>query len=81
MMKNLLLSICVILCCSNTAWADDVDSCLSFRRFTTQDGLPQMQAETIFQDSKGYIYIGTLSGFVRYDGRIKNDICNCLNFL
>ncbi len=69
MMKKLLLSICVILCCSNTAWADDVDSCLSFRRFTTQDGLPQMQAETIFQDSKGYIYIGTLSGFVRYDGR------------
>ena len=68
-MKNLLLSICFILCCTDTAWAEDVDSCLSFRRFTTQDGLPQMQTETIFQDSKGYIYIGTLSGFVRYDGR------------
>ena len=68
-MKNLLLSICVILCCAGTVWAEDMDSCLSFRRFTTQDGLPQMQTETIFQDSKGYIYIGTLSGFVRYDGR------------
>ena len=69
MMKKLLLSICVILCCAGTVRAEDMDSCLSFRRFTTQDGLPQMQTETIFQDSKGYIYIGTLSGFVRYDGR------------
>lgn len=41
---------------------------LSSRRFTTQDGLPQVQTETVWQDSKGYIYIGTLSGFVRYDG-------------
>mgnify|MGYP002855069193 CR=1 FL=1 len=42
---------------------------LSNHRFTTQDGLPQMQTETVWQDSRGYIYIGTLSGFVRYDGR------------
>lgn len=28
-----------------------------------------MQVEQVWQDSKGYIYIGTLSGFVRYDGR------------
>ena len=51
-------------------WADDIlVSQLSYRRFTTLDGLPQMQAETLFQDSEGYIWIGTLSGFVRYDGR------------
>ena len=54
-----------------TALADDLlVSNLSYRRFTTQDGLPQMQAETVWQDSRGYIYIGTLSGFVRYDGKI-----------
>ena len=46
-----------------------MESSLSYRRFTTQDGLPQMQTETVWQDSRGYIYIGTLSGFVRYDGR------------
>lgn len=46
-----------------------VKSSLSCRRFTTSDGLSQMQTETIWQDEKGYIYIGTLSGFVRYDGR------------
>ena len=42
---------------------------LSYRRFTTLDGLSQMQTETVWQDSRGYIYIGTLSGFVRYDGQ------------
>ena len=41
---------------------------LSYRRFTTLDGLSQMQTEKVWQDSRGYIYIGTLSGFVRYDG-------------
>ena len=45
-----------------------VESQLSYRRYTTSDGLPQMQAETVWQDSQGYIYIGTLSGFVRFDG-------------
>ena len=46
-----------------------IESELSCRRFTTQDGLPQIQTERVWQDSRGYIYIGTLSGFVRYDGR------------
>lgn len=41
---------------------------LSFRRYTTHDGLPQMQCEKIWQDERGYIYIGTLSGFARFDG-------------
>ena len=46
-----------------------IESELACRRFTTQDGLPQMQTEIVWQDARGYIYIGTLSGFVRYDGR------------
>ena len=54
------------LCCR----ADDqlMTHNLSFRRFTTLDGLPQMQTETVWQDARGYVYVGTLSGFVRYDG-------------
>lgn len=47
-----------------------MDSRLTYRRYTTQDGLPQMQTERLWQDSNGYIYIGTLSGFVRFDGRM-----------
>ena len=46
-----------------------VESHLTYRRYTIQDGLPQMQTERLWQDSRGYIYIGTLSGFVRFDGR------------
>lgn len=46
-----------------------IESRITYRRYTTQDGLPQMQTERLFQDSHGYIYIGTLSGFVRFDGR------------
>ena len=45
-----------------------VSSSPAFRRYTTQDGLPQMQVERVWQDSWGYIYMGTLSGLVRYDG-------------
>ena len=46
-----------------------MESMLTYRRYTTQDGLPQMQTERLWQDSRGYIYIGTLSGFVRFDGQ------------
>ncbi len=45
-----------------------MESHLTYRRYVTQDGLPQMQTERLWQDFKGYIYIGTLSGFVRFDG-------------
>ena len=46
-----------------------MESSLAYRRYTTQDGLPQVQTERLWQDSRGYIYVGTLSGFVRFDGR------------
>lgn len=60
----LVLALCLFL----TLQAQMV-SHLTYRRYTTQDGLPQMQTERLWQDSRGYIYIGTLSGFVRFDGR------------
>ena len=62
------LTMLTMLCLCLTTEAQ-IESCLTYRRYTTQDGLPQMQTERVWQDSKGYIYIGTLSGFVRYDGR------------
>lgn len=62
-----------------------VRSSLTFRRYTTQDGLPQMQAERVWQDSRGYIYIGTLSGLARFDGHaftsfLKGKRYNIVNF-
>lgn len=63
----LSMMLCLHICCM----ADNlvILSDFSYHHYTTHDGLPQMQTETIWQDSKGYIYIGTLSGFVRYDGK------------
>ncbi len=66
----MLLSM-LLLCGVTGAKANEglLESELSFRRYTTHDGLPQMQCEKVWQDSRGYIYIGTLSGFARFDGR------------
>lgn len=66
--KKLFLTLILVGGLSLTMQAQ-VESHLTYRRYVTQDGLPQMQTERLWQDSRGYIYIGTLSGFVRYDGR------------
>ena len=83
--RRLIVVAAAFLLSLATAAATWVTSEISYRRFTTQDGLPQMQAETVWQDSRGYIYIGTLSGFVRYDGRtmtpfLKGQRMNILAF-
>ena len=39
-----------------------------FRHLSCQDGLPHQQVETMAQDEKGNIWIGTRNGLVRYDG-------------
>ena len=38
------------------------------RNWTTADGLPGMTITALIQDKKGYIYIGTYDGLVRFDG-------------
>ncbi len=84
--RGLFRLVLLLLCCSAALHASaNISSTLSYRRFTTQDGLPQMQTETVWQDSYGYIYIGTLSGFVRYDGRemtpfLKGSRMNIVHF-
>jgi ligand-binding sensor domain-containing protein len=39
-----------------------------YRVYTLRDGLPQMQIWSMFQDSRGYLWIGTKGGVSRYDG-------------
>lgn len=41
---------------------------LRFERIGLEDGLPQESANTILQDSTGFMWFGTQSGLVRYDG-------------
>lgn len=38
------------------------------RNWTSADGLPGMTITALMQDSKGYLYIGTYDGLVRFDG-------------
>ena len=42
---------------------------LSYRNLTTKDGLPSNTIYQIKQDKKGFIWIATANGLVRYDGR------------
>ena len=41
---------------------------LSWRRYTVNDGLLQSQISTVFQDSKGYMWIASRLGVSRFDG-------------
>ncbi len=41
----------------------------NFRNFSIEDGLEQSQVNTIFQDKKGYIWIGASGGLSRFDGK------------
>ena len=41
---------------------------ISFLSIGTEQGLPQSTVNTIFQDSQGFIWIGTYDGLSRYDG-------------
>ena len=43
-------------------------SIIRFERLTIEDGLSQNAGLAIFQDSKGYLWIGTQDGLNRYDG-------------
>jgi signal transduction histidine kinase/ligand-binding sensor domain-containing protein/DNA-binding response OmpR family regulator len=39
-----------------------------FDHFTSKDGLPDNRIRSIFQDSKGFIWFGTMNGLCKYDG-------------
>ena len=56
-----------LLCClSHPAFASR--NSISFLQIGTEQGLPQSTVNTIFQDSQGFIWIGTYDGLTRYDG-------------
>ena len=46
-----------------------------FRHLTTENGLTNNVVSSLYQDSKGYIWIGTIDGLQRYDG------CRFANYL
>ena len=68
----ILLSSCYTAAFSQSAARGKVDQTFLndfvCRNWTTADGLPGMTITAIMQDQKGYIYIGTYDGLVRFDG-------------
>ena len=57
---------------------------MNFKNITIEEGLTQGTVEALFQDSKGYIWIGTNDGLQRYNGykfkiyRVEEDNKNSL---
>jgi ligand-binding sensor domain-containing protein len=40
----------------------------SFRQYSVTEGLPVSRVTSLFQDTQGYMWIGTEGGLARYDG-------------
>jgi len=79
-MKNILiLSFLTVFNFFHTplTFADGKTNVLSFDYFSQMDGLPNNQIQCIYQDKKGWIWLGTSLGLSRFDGyRFVNFIHN-----
>jgi signal transduction histidine kinase/ligand-binding sensor domain-containing protein/DNA-binding response OmpR family regulator len=58
----------------STVWAagmpvNDPNNNIRLEQLTTHDGLSQNTVRCLLQDKRGFIWIGTLNGLNRYDGR------------
>ncbi|MBU5226726.1 histidine kinase [Clostridium senegalense] len=59
----------IIFCIKNySVYGETETHKLNFENITVDDGLSQSSVNAIFQDSEGYIWIGTDDGLNRYDG-------------
>jgi ligand-binding sensor domain-containing protein/anti-sigma regulatory factor (Ser/Thr protein kinase) len=66
LLKKLFLSILCYAAVVLPAWTQSLGA--RFDHFTIKDGLSQSQPFCIFQDSHGYLWIGTQDGLNRFDG-------------
>lgn len=60
------LTLILVLCCSCWLYAQETSS--NFKVLDGSIGLSQNSVYSLFQDSKGFIWIGTAEGLNRYDG-------------
>jgi signal transduction histidine kinase/ligand-binding sensor domain-containing protein len=76
-MKQIFVWILILLWLPLTAWTQSsADKSVSsvphnspiFRHYTEEDGLAQNSIYCLFQDSKGFLWIGTGHGLSRFDG-------------
>lgn len=66
---NLLVMVTILTNVSfNVSALNSEDKNINFKRITIEDGLSQTSIEYVFQDSKGYMWIGTTDGLNKYNG-------------
>lgn len=63
MKKLILLIVLVVMVCSST-----VAHNIMFKHLEVRDGMPSNQINSIYKDSRGFMWFGTASGLARYDG-------------
>lgn len=66
--RKFLVLLCVFTSINTSVIYADISKHFNFKSLTIEDGLSQSTVETIFQDSKGYIWFGTNDGLDRYNG-------------
>ena len=64
----ILILVCIFSCLKISTSYANIRESFNFKNITIEDGLSQSTVETIYQDSKGYIWIGTNDGLDRQNG-------------
>lgn len=59
------LLLCLVVFCATTGRGQQYN----FINYSTESGLAQSQVRAIAQDRKGFLWLGTLDGLTRYDGK------------
>ncbi len=65
-MNRLITFLCPLLLFTNLHAQNFIE--IHSKRITIGDGIPSNSIRCIYQDSKGFIWFGTLNGLCRYDG-------------
>ncbi len=63
-----LLNLFALLCLIFSYTVSAARNSISFQHIGTEQGLPQSTVNTVFQDSHGFIWMGTYDGLTRFDG-------------
>src|SRR5688572_19133752 len=63
--RRLLLIVAIFSCCAGYS---QTPADISFETYTTKDGLSEMVSLSVFQDQRGFIWVGTQEGVDKFDG-------------
>ncbi|WP_321478712.1 two-component regulator propeller domain-containing protein [uncultured Bacteroides sp.] len=63
-MRKFLIALLLLICVREASASIEIRS----KQITIADGLPNNSVRSFFQDSKGFMWLGTLNGLSRYDG-------------